>query len=163
MRTGRQQDRAGAKRPLAVLLVGNDHRPVGAQPRITVHQRDAVALQVLLNGARHLSDHVPDPGAQSIHHHVRRKGDTDAVGVAAHPAAEVNNRIPQCLHGHARDRDCRATDPRPAFDHRHAVTEVRDLIGSLLTGRAAADHHQIEIVSPRHAAIAHVTGHYGNP
>jgi hypothetical protein len=48
MRTGRQQDRTGAKGPLAALLVANDHCPVGTEPRITAHQLDVVALQVLL-------------------------------------------------------------------------------------------------------------------
>ena len=126
-RTGRQQDHAGAQRPLAAVQVAYDHGPAGAQRRVPAHELDAVTPQVALDGTRHRVDHVRHTRAQAVHHHVGRKADPDAVRLAAHPGRG-------------------AAGAGPALDDRHAVPEVGDLVGSLLAGRTAADHHQIELV-----------------
>ena len=55
------------KRPLTALFVSNDHGPARAQPPVTVHQLNVVALQVFLNGGCHLGHDVPHAGAQPVH------------------------------------------------------------------------------------------------
>ena len=76
--------------------------------------------------------------------------DRDAVQVSLPVARQEQGRLTEGLRRERSRVDGGTARLLPALDHRHPLAEVRGPSGSLLAGRAAPDHHEVEAIGRGH-------------